>query len=225
MPGPAQPERAVATGDARGAPASVSDTLRVVTLRPLAVPVYFDFASTLSYAAHRVLGRLAPRLADMGMRCVWRPIDLSRLTGWQRGAPLDASRRRFAAAVAESLAGPIRVPPVWLDSRRASEILLALEPDEDTAAAWRERVWSGIFEQAQDPGDEHVVACWARDLGIEAIAQQAPRGALDPATDAARAVGVVAVPTLLLGTWPMAGIQEDRTMLALLTRFAARAPG
>lgn len=198
-----------------------SAIVRLVAEPPLLVPSYYDFASTLSYVAHRVLGRLGDRLAAAGVRLVWQPIDLAQVTGWRRGAVVEGPRREHVVAVARTLAGDVRMPRVWLDSRRAARIALALGAGP-AAAAWRERVWTAIYEEGRDPGDAAELRRWARELGLDVDALALPAGALGAATRSARAAGVAAVPTLLLGEWPMAGIQEDATMLALLTRFAER---
>ena len=59
----------------------------------LVIPVYFDFASTLCYVAHRVMGRLAGELGRIAVGLDWRPIDLARITGWKRGVDVVGERR------------------------------------------------------------------------------------------------------------------------------------
>ena len=61
---------------------------------PLRVPVYYDFASTLCYVAWRVMARMADDLTEIGIELVWRPIDLARLTGWERGAVVESTDGR-----------------------------------------------------------------------------------------------------------------------------------
>lgn len=190
---------------------------------PLLVPVYYDFASTLSYVAHRVLGRIDRDLAGAGIVLEWRPIDLGLITGWRRGAPLDAPVRARVLGIARSLVGDLRMPTHWSDTRRAASIALGLA-GSPAEATWRERVWTAVYEEGRDPSDPDEVRRWARDVGIAGTATPLPTDALVSATAAARQAGVTAVPTLLLAEWPMAGIQEETTMLSLLTRFAARRP-
>jgi predicted DsbA family dithiol-disulfide isomerase len=191
---------------------------------PLVIPVYFDFASTLCYAAHRVMGRLAGRLDELGVVLDWRPIDLARITGWKRGTDVVGRRRAHVFRVARELAGLQRMPPEWIDSRPAAAVTLALRGTAKEPA-WRERVWTAVFEEGRDPDDDGELGAWARDLELDASLLDVRIAAVDAETDRARALGVDGVPTLLLGPWPMPGIQEDATMLALLRRFAERQRG
>jgi predicted DsbA family dithiol-disulfide isomerase len=113
------------------------------------------------------------------------------------------------------------MPPHWIDSRPAAAVALALHgtPKE---AAWRERVWTAVFEESRDPDDDGELASWARDLALDPAVLETPVASVEAATDRARALGVDGVPTFLLGSWPMPGIQDDATMLGLLRRFAER---
>ena len=187
----------------------------------LVIPVYFDFASTLCYAAHRVMGRLADDLTALQIGLDWRPIDLARITGWRRRTDVVGPRRAHVLRVARALAGPVRIPPQWIDSRQAAAVTLALRGTAKEAA-WRERVWTAIFEEGRDPDDDGELGAWARDLDLDPGLLDARIATVDAETDRARALGVDGVPTFLLGPWPMPGIQEDATMLALLRRFAER---
>jgi len=97
-----------------------------VTGVPAVIPVYFDFASTLCYAAHRVMSRLAGDLTAAGIALDWRPIDLARITGWKRGVDAVGGRRAHVLQVARELAGSVRMPPRWIDSRPASAVALVI---------------------------------------------------------------------------------------------------
>jgi 2-hydroxychromene-2-carboxylate isomerase len=190
------------------------------TIRP-PIPVYFDFASLLSYVAHRVFGRLTDHLAEAGVGLEWRPIDVAALVSWKRGHRLDGPRRRHVLGVARALVGDVRAPIEWPDSRVAACVSLALAgtPSE---ATWRERIFTAVFEEGRDAGAPETIDGCLRDLGLDPALMDTPLDAVAAATEEARALGVVAVPTLMLGDWPMAGIQDDATMLAILTRFARR---
>jgi predicted DsbA family dithiol-disulfide isomerase len=188
---------------------------------PLLIPVYVDFASTLCYAAHRVMGRLASDLATSGIALDWRPIDLARITGWTRGQDVVGARRAHVLRVAQELAGPIRMPPRWIDSRPAAAICMQLR-GSTKEPAWRERVWTAVYEEGRDPDDPGEVVAWGRDLGLEVDVSGLSLAPVELETDRARARGVDGVPTFLLGDWPMAGIQDDATMGALLRRFSKR---
>lgn len=184
----------------------------------LLVPVYYDFASTIAYVAHRVMGRVEADLAARDIRLEWRPIDLAAITGWPRGVPLPAPARDNAARVARELDVAARVPPRWLDSRAAHAVALALRGSA-REPTWRERVWTAIFEEGRALDDATVQAL-AADLDLPL--PEIDLGVVATATRDAHELGVSGVPTFLLDRWPMGGIQEPPTMLALLDRFARR---
>jgi len=192
----------------------------------ITVPVYYDFASTLCYVTHRAMQRLAADLDVLGIRLFWRAIDVARITGWERGAPVDGARRDKALRIARELRVPVRMPPVWQDSRRANAVALSLA-DADKEAAWRERVWTAVYDEGCDPGDDAALAGWADDLALERASVMDPEllQSLERETRRAREAGVTGVPTFMLGAWPMGGIQDDDTMRALLSRFARKAQG
>jgi predicted DsbA family dithiol-disulfide isomerase len=192
----------------------------------LTIPVYYDFASTICYVAHRVMVRMAGDLAALAIALDWRPLDLVQVTGWSRGVEVEGPRRANALRVARDLAVDVRMPAYWLDSRAAHAVALALH-GTDKEPAWRERVWSAVFEEGRDLGGSDALAPLAVDLGLDAaaLAGSGTDDLLDRETAGAREAGVTGVPTFMLGTWPLGGIQEERTMRSLLERYARRARG
>jgi predicted DsbA family dithiol-disulfide isomerase len=187
----------------------------------LAIPVHYDFASTICFVAHRVLERMRSDLDAMGIRLEWRPVDLSAITGWRRGLVVEGPRRENALRVAEELGVPVRMPAVWLDSRPAHTVALALAGD--TEAAWRERVWTAVFEEARDIGAPGEVERLAADLAIDldGVVDVGDFARLDALTEAAREAEVIGVPTFHLG-FPLGGIQEPATMRLLFQRWVDR---
>src|SRR5690242_18477048 len=131
----------------------------------LAIAVHYDFASTICFVAHRVLEAMRADLDEMDVALDWRPIDLSSITGWRRGAVVDGPRRDNALRVAAELGVSVRMPGIWLDSRRAHAVALALTGDAE--AAWRERVWTAAFEEARDVGAPGEIERLAADLAID----------------------------------------------------------
>lgn len=211
-PGPAGPSRWPA--------AHRSPRLAGVSERyPL--PVYYDFASTICYVAHRVLGRLAARIDDLGVDLEWRPVDLTGLTGWRRGARVSGPGRENALRVASELGVPVRMPGFWLDSRPAHAIGLGLAEDRVKEEVWRERVWSAVFEENRDVGADGTIEILAREVGV-APEVAAPPAALETATGRAREAGIEAVPAFLIDTWPMGGIQDDQSMTAFFERYVRK---
>jgi len=190
---------------------------------PLRVLVYYDFASSLCYVAHRVMERMARELDELAVSLVWTPIDLTGITGWLRGAPIEGARRANALRVARELGVEVRMPGHWLDSRAAGAAALALAhtPRE---AAWRERVFAAVHEQGRPIDSPADLAPLARDLGLDLDALVDARAlvALAAETGRARDAEVTGVPTFMLGPWPVAGIQEDAVMRSLLGRWARR---
>jgi len=185
---------------------------------PLTIPVHYDFASTICFVAHCVLGRMQSDLDAMGVALEWRPVDLVKITGWPRGVVVAGPRRENALRVADELRVEVKMPGSWLDSRRASALALALSGDRE--AAWRERVWSAVFEEARDIGAAGEVERLAADLSIDAatLARADDFTRLDAETKAARDADVIGVPTFHVG-YPLGGIQEPDTMRLLLQRW------
>ena len=194
-------------------------------MQRLRVPVYYDFASSLCYVAHRVMERLAGPLDELGIELAWTPLDLTRLAGFGRGAPVEGPRRANALRVAQELGVPVRMPACWMDSREANAVGLALaaagSPREPT---WRERVFSAIHEEGRSLDEPGAVARLAGDLGlaVDPLLSAGALDALERETARARDDEVTGVPTFMLDGWPLGGIQEEPTMLSLLSRWATR---
>lgn len=189
------------------------------------VPLYFDFASTLCYVAHRVMGTMVHDLAALDIELEWMPVDLTRLTGWARGAEVPELRRANAERVARELAVAVVVPPVWPDSRAANaSALLADEAGPVRAAAWRERVWSTLFEQRCDLDEPEAVARLGRRAGFAFEARDLVEAAedLERRTLLAAAEEVTGVPTFMLDRWAFGGIQSPETMRSILERWVSR---
>jgi predicted DsbA family dithiol-disulfide isomerase len=185
----------------------------------LSIPVHYDFSSTICCVAHRVLDRMRTDLDAMGVVLDWRPVDLVGITGWRRGTVVEGPRRENALRVAAELGVAVRMPAVWLDSRPAHVVALGLAgtPHE---AAWRERVWSAVFEEGRDIGAAGEVERLAEDLGLPraSLPDLHDFARLDAATEAAREAEVIGVPTFHVG-FPLGGIQEPATMLLLFQRW------
>jgi len=190
------------------------------------IPVYYDFASTLCYVAHRVMGRLAPELERLGVVLDWQPIDLTGITGWRRGATVQDARRANALRVAADLNVPVRMPRYWQDSRAAHAVVLGLDSPAKRSA-WRERVWTAVYEEGRPLGDAEDLIRLGRDLdvAVEPLVGRPQLSDLETRTRAAQAAGVAGVPTFMLGTFAMAGIQEPDTMTTTFARFVHRRRG
>lgn len=187
----------------------------------LRVSVYYDFASTICYVAHRVMERLTPTLDELCVDLVWRPLDLAQIAAYRRGGAIPAESRANAARVARELSVPARIPARWLDSRALLSAAIAAD-DLGRGASWRERVWTALYEEDRGFAD---VASLARELEIEIAPETLAeaRDELAARTAAAADEMVTGVPTFMLGQWPFGGIQQDDTMRMVLSRFARKA--
>lgn len=189
----------------------------------LRVRVYYDFSSTLCYVGYRVMARMRSELDALAIDLAWTPLDLVGLTGWPRGAPVLGPRRDNALRVARDLGVDVKMPAVWMDSRRAGAIALALAgtPRE---AAWRERVLSGVYEEGRLLDEPGALDGFARDLGLDLDELDVAAGhrALAERSREAREAEVTGVPTFMLGPWPFGGVQEESTMRSLLSRWAKK---
>ena len=191
----------------------------------LAIPVYYDFASTICYVAHRVMGRIAAELEATGLGLERRPVDLTMIA--TLAALLESqgpAARTTPCAWRATFGVAAQMPARWLDSRPAHAVTLALA-DTAKEIAWRERVWTAVFDEGRAVENDAEVARLADDLGIDLEALSLSRGrrqARVSSTQRARAAGVTGVPTFLLGVWPMGGIQDEATMRSLLRRFAQK---
>jgi predicted DsbA family dithiol-disulfide isomerase len=190
---------------------------------PLRVPVLYDFSSLICYVGHRTMQRMSTDLAELEIELVWSPIDLTWITGWRRGAAMEGPGRANALRVASDLDVAARVPPVWMDSRDAAAVALALA-GTPAEVSWRERVFSAVYEEGRSLDEPGFLEAVGGDVGVR-VSQHCTdeqRDALDDATEQARQSEVSGVPTFMLDGWPFGGIQEAATMRALLGRWAAK---
>jgi 2-hydroxychromene-2-carboxylate isomerase len=190
---------------------------------PPRVPVYYDFASSLCHVAHRVMERIQPEIAALGIALEWRPVDLTRMTGWRRGDPVVGVRRENALRVAKELEVPLTMPERWMDSRRAGAVAIGLRglPAE---SAWREAVFARVYEEGREvdePGELERLAASA-DLDLRELASPRALERLEVETLLAIEAQVTGVPTFMFGEWPLGGIQEEATMRSLFGRYARR---
>jgi 2-hydroxychromene-2-carboxylate isomerase len=188
-----------------------------------AVRVYYDFASTLCYVAHRVFGDMESELAALGVALDWVPLDLADLLGWPRGLEVEAQRLSNAERVAAEHGVAVRPLRVWPDSRDANAVALILAKSPHTVA-YRERVFTAAFEERRALDAPGVVESFARDLGValESRALARARDELEFRTRVAAEEEVTGVPTLMLDDFPFGGIQSRETTRQVLERWVRK---
>lgn len=152
----------------------------------LEVFVYYDFASSLSYVAHRVLARIERQLADERVALRWKAIDLTGIGRFQRGRLLDPARRRSLLEVAAALDVELDPPDRWPDSRLAGEVAVTLDMaldrglDPAVEREWREEAFKAFYEHA---------AAAAGSMGGLPASESAESADVLPAADVAGATG------------------------------------
>lgn len=183
------------------------------------VRVYYDFASTLCYVAHRVLDRVEDDIAALGVTLEWRPIDLTMASPWDRG---DSFRPDIRAAVRNTgltLGIDVEMPDPWLDSRPASHVALLTRTAQDEAQ-WRHAVFDTFFEKRTFELTPELLRL-ASNLGIDAIPNAAQGFArVEESTREALAFGLTGVPTFLLDNWMFGGVYDDDLMVSILRQLS-----
>jgi predicted DsbA family dithiol-disulfide isomerase len=195
----------------------MGDTMETVTIR-----VYYDFASTLCYVAHRVMCRIEQEIVELGVALEWRPIDLTMAAPWDRG---DSFRPDIRAAVRNTglaLGIDVEMPDPWLDSRPASQVALSLRTPADEAR-WRRAVFDTFFDR-KTPRLTPDLLRLARDLtGLEAAPDEAQGfDRVEDCTREAIALGVTGVPSFLLDNWLFGGVYDDELMISILRQLSTQ---
>ena len=187
------------------------------------IRLYYDFASSLCYVAHRLLERMQGDLEEIGVRITWIPLDLARLARWERGATVPENRAQNVARVSRELGVPLRMPPTWLDSRRAMATALVLHP-EPRAVTWRDRVFTAIYDEARFDELETAPASLLGDLDWTLDEPEIASGLeeLEQITRSAHEENVTGVPTFMLDRWPFGGIQNEDTLRSIFRRYVER---
>lgn len=204
------------------------DGARAAGDAPLEVFVYYDFASSLSYVAHRVLARIDEPLAAERVDLRWKAIDLTGVGNFQRGRLLDPARRQSLLRVAEALDVDFDPPARWPDSRLAGEVAVVLDEridrglDPAIEREWREAAFAAYYEHRSEIEDllRHFGSRIPFPLGSADDLGAGRR--LTEVTRSAVAAGVEGVPTLMLDVFPLCGIHDEETMLGMIRRYARR---
>ena len=182
--------------------------------------VYYDFASTLCYLAHRVLSEVGEQIEELGVELEWRPIDLTMTVPWARGDSFPEEIRAAVRNTGKALGVDVEMPDPWLDSRPASLVALRA-PSDGVEARWRREVFDSIFERKNCELTPDLVS-----LAIELVGPDSLPGkeesflSVEESTQEAIAFGVTGVPAILLDNWLFGGVYDGDSMVAILQQLS-----
>ena len=190
------------------------------------IPVYYDYASSLSYIAKRVMEQLDGQLAT---ELLWKGVNIARRhQGWKNGEMIGDEAKGKIVRISRETGVPLRIPAKWLDSAHALEAA-EFAKDHTLFSAYHEAVFVAAFEAEQDIGDLSVLLGVAEQVGLPVaeLEQSLQSGELTKRVRAteqeAATFGVVGYPTFLLGEFPLIGIQPAETMRLLIQRYVDKA--
>ena len=127
------------------------------------IPVYYDYASSLSYIAQRVMDQLDGQLA---IELVWKGVHIARRhKGWRNGEVIGDDAKGKIVRISRETGVPLRIPAKWLDSACALEAA-EFAKDRKLFAAYHEAVFAAAFEAEQDIGDRSVLLGVAERVGL-----------------------------------------------------------
>ena len=182
--------------------------------------VYYDFASTLCYLAHRVLSGVGEQIVELGVELEWRPIDLTMAVPWARGDSFTEEIRTTVRNTGKALGVDVEMPDPWLDSRPASLVALKA-PSASAEARWRREVFDSIFERKNCELTPDLV-----ELAIELVGPDSLPGeeesfdCVEESTREAIAFGVTGVPAILLDNWLFGGVYDGESMVTILQQLS-----
>ena len=83
------------------------------------IPIYYDYASSLSYVAKRVMQQLDGQLE---IDLVWKGVQIARRhKGWKNGEMIGDEVKGKIVRISRDTGVPVRIPAKWLDSSYALE--------------------------------------------------------------------------------------------------------
>ena len=186
----------------------------------VSIRVYYDFASTLCYVAHRVLTSVEDEIADLGVDLEWRPLDLTMAAPWDRGDSFSDEIRTAVRNTGLALGLDIEMPDPWLDSRPPSHVALAA-PTPAIEARWRKAVFASIFEHSVTVLTPELIDLARELVGPDPLPEDDDRfPRVEQSTREALALGVTGVPTLLLDIWLVGGVYDAESMVSILGQLA-----
>lgn len=166
------------------------------------VRVFFNFRSPYCYLASR---GLFARLAAFDIDLAWRSLG-----GWDGRSPPDRAKvkvpltRQDVARWCRRMQIPFTPPPITTDPTPAALVACAAE-DQDLLVPYVERVMWCEWAEGRDIGQTEVLMAVADDIGLArgrvtaALANADFQTLLDHHWEEAQALGVIGVPTFVVG--------------------------
>ena len=190
------------------------------------IPIYYDYASSLSYVAKKVMEQLHGQL---DMELLWKGVQISRRhRGWKNGEMIGDEAKGKIFRVARETGVALRVPDRWFDSAYALEAA-EFAKEHGRFLEYHNAVFRAAFEEGLDISNQATILTIIDNIGLSpgALAQALEEGTYTPNVQAteqeAATFGVVGYPTFMLGAFPLVGIQPAETMRLLIQRYIDQA--
>lgn len=197
-------------------------------MKPIRIPIYFDYASTLCYIAWRIVGQLEP---ELGFEALWKGVPISmRDRNATPGRVLGERERQKVLLVAAETGINVAPPPSWLDSSAALQGS-ELARDAGVFGLFHDAVFSAAFEHRADIAKPEVLDPIAERAGLDRADFRAAivAGAMIPRLEANRReaddFSALGYPTFILGDFPLIGIQPIESMRMLIVRYLTQRSG
>lgn len=195
-------------------------------MSPVKIPVYYDYASSLSYIAKRVMQQLD---GCLDIELLWKGVHIARRhRGWKNGEVIGDDAKGKIVRISRETGVPLRIPATWLDSEPALQGA-EFAKSHDRFAVYHEAVFDAAFVDGRDIGELAILLDLVDQVGLPAddFAATVSSGVLTErvlqAEQEAERFGVVGYPTFMLGEFPLIGIQPAPTMRVLIQRYIDKA--
>jgi predicted DsbA family dithiol-disulfide isomerase len=198
------------------------ETIDLIKMKRVRIPIYFDYASTLCYIAWRIV---SPLEDELGFEALWKGVPIAmRDFRAKPGRVLGERERQKVLFVAAETGIRVAPPSSWIDSTRAlqgSEIAR----DAGVFAAFHDAVFRAAFDDGADIANPEVLEAIAERAGLDRAKFRTllDSGAMNPRLQEhkreADEFSALGYPTFILGDFPMIGIQPIESMRLLLGRF------
>lgn len=190
------------------------------------VPIYYDYASSLSYVAKRVMQQLDGQLE---IDLLWKGVQIARRhKGWKNGEMIGDEVKGKIVRISRDTGVSLRIPAKWLDSSYALEGA-EFAKDHNLFPEYHEAVFVAAFEESKDIGELTTLLGIAEQVGLPVAALESALQSgnltkrVDDTEQEAATFGVVGYPTFMLGEFPLIGIQPAETMRLLIQRYVDKA--